>query len=99
MKRYDTITLIAEAPEARGVYEEKTDLATTVFCEVRSVGMRENYEALAHGRRPEVVFVLSQDFDYAGQKRVVWNGVTYNIIRTYLTEADEIELTAERMVQ
>lgn len=99
MQKHDVITLVAENPGERGVYEDATDTERMVYCTVRSVGMRESYEAMAHGKRPELVFVLSQDFEYQGEKRVIYHNVRYDVIRTYVTEADGIELTVERMVQ
>lgn len=95
MMKADTLTLIAEAVP-RGVNDSPLESERTVFCTVRSVGMRENYEALAHGLHPELVFVLTQDFEYQGEQRCRYNGVYYDIIRTYVTEADGIELTAQR---
>ena len=96
MTKSDVLTLISESPEARGVNERATATERNVFCTVRSVTMRENYEALAHGMMPELVFVLAQDFEYQGEKRCKRGGVYYDIIRTYVTEADGIELTVQR---
>lgn len=95
MQKHDVLTLIAEATP-RGVNDTPLVTEHTVFCTIHSVGMRENYEALAHGLHPEVVFVLSQDFEYQGEQRCRCGGVYYDIIRTYVTDADAIELTAQR---
>lgn len=99
MKKYDTVTLITESPEARGVHEDHEDAGREVFCTVKSVGMREIYEAMAHNKHPELVFELSQDFEYQDEKRLIYHGKKYDVIRTYVTEADGIELVAERMVE
>ena len=98
MKRYDMIQLVSDAPEARGIHEEHQEIPRFVYCEIRSVGRREAYEAMSHGFHPECVFVLSQAFDYHGEKRIIWNGETYHVIRPYESEADEIELTAEKVI-
>ena len=95
MQKHDTIDLIAEATP-RGVNETPAETTRTVFCTIRSVGMRESYEALAHGLHPEVVFCLTQDFDYQGEQRCKWGSTYYDIIRTYVTEEDGIELTAQK---
>lgn len=96
MVRADVLTLIAETPEAHGRFDTPTEVRRQVYCTVRSVGMREAYEALSHGLRPEFVFVLTHSFEYQGEKRCEFHGVEYTVLRTYVTEADGIELTVER---
>ena len=95
MMRADVITLVSEDPSSHGVYETYTPTNTEVFAEVRSVGMRESYEALSIGLHPEIVFRLSVADDYDDQRQVIWNNVTYKVIRTYVS-GDGIELTCER---
>lgn len=99
MVRADVLTLISETPEAHGRFDAPTETRRDVYCTVRSVGMREAYEALSHGLRPEWVFVLTHSFEYQGEKRCEFRGVLYTILRTYVTEADGIEITVERGVQ
>ena len=93
--RYDVITLIGEAPKAHGVFEQPNTTERTVFCTVRSVGMRETYEALAHDLRPEVVFELADYAEYQDEKTCRWNGKTYRILRTYV-KGQKIELTVQK---
>ena len=95
MTKADVITLIGEATP-RGVNETPSETERTVYCTIKSVAMRENYEALAHGLHPEVVFCLAQDFEYQGEQRCRWGSVYYDVIRTYVTETDGIELTVQR---
>lgn len=96
MVRADVLTLISESPAAHGRFDAPTETRRQVFCTVRSVGMREAYEALSHGLRPEWVFVLTHSFEYQGEKRCEFRGVNYTVLRTYVTEADGIEITVER---
>lgn len=96
MVRADVLTLISDIPAAKGRYDAATVVRRQVYCTVRSVGMRENYEALSHGLRPEWVFVLTHSFEYQGEKRCEYHGIPYNVLRTYVTEADGIEITVER---
>lgn len=96
MTKHDILTLISESPDPRSVNDAATATERDVFCTVRSVGMRESYEAMAHGLMPELVFVLAQDFEYQGEKRCRRGNVYYDIIRTYVTETDGIELTVQR---
>lgn len=96
MVRADVITLISDVPEARGRFEAHTEIRRVVYCTVKSVGMRETYEAMSHGLKPEWVFELTHSFEYQGEKECEFKGIRYRIIRTYVTEADGIEITVER---
>lgn len=97
MYRADIVTLIAENPNAHGVLDTYTETTRAVFCEIRSIGQAEVYQAKAVGLAPELKVVLSQSFEYQGEKKCSFHGVLYKIIRTYVTDADSIELTLERM--
>ncbi|MBQ4018219.1 MAG: hypothetical protein II605_03130 [Paludibacteraceae bacterium] len=92
----DVITLVSESPAAHGVFDSITETSRQVFCSVRSVGMREAYEALSNGLKPEFVFVLSDEADYNGEKICVYNNTRYRIVRTYRNNQG-IELTAEEV--
>ena len=94
MKRYDTIQLIGEAPVVRGVFASSTPTVREVFCEIRSVNRNELYQARAIGLDPTFIFALAIAEDYQGEKELIYNGVQYSVIRTYVTD-DGIEITAE----
>ena len=72
------------------VYSEKH-----VFCNQKSIGYREFYEAQATGFKPEIMLEMSS-FSYAMQKYVKYNNVEYKVVRTYTKGLDKIELTLER---
>lgn len=70
-----------------------------VFCGVRSIGMREFYQASASDFHPEVKFVLADYLDYSNEPRVKYTGDlavpgVYRVLRTYRT-GQELELTAQ----
>lgn len=70
-----------------------------VLCGVRSIGMREFYQANASDFHPEVKFVLADYLDYSSERLVKYEGDlapagVYRILRTYRT-GQELELTAE----
>lgn len=96
MVRADVITLISDDPSAHGIFDDFEEHGRQVYCTVRSVGMRESYEAMGHGLHPEWVFVLTHSFEYQNEKACIFKGIRYNVIRTYVTEADGIEITVER---
>lgn len=65
-----------------------------IFCEVRSIGMKEFYEAATVGIKPEIKFVIQDYLDYQGEKELVYNGFRYPIIRTYKTMSNMLEIIA-----
>ena len=68
-----------------------------VFCRVKSIGMKEFYQAQAVGLQPEITFVLPDYLEYNGQARVEYGGVDYRILRTYRA-SHELELVCYREV-
>lgn len=93
--RADVIKLISESPAAHGVFDAAAQTKRTVFCEVRSVGMREMYLAKGHDLHPEYVFVLSDYGEYKGEMLVEYHSVLYNVLRTYVNR-QKIEITVAR---
>lgn len=69
---------------------------TVVLCGLKSVGRTEFYNAAATGLRPELVFVV-HGYEYNGEQLVEFEGVRYQVIRTYQVDFEELELTVERM--
>jgi len=54
-----------------------------VFAEIRSIGMREKYEALQAGLDPEYTFVLADYFEYENEDECTYEGQLYRVIRTF----------------
>lgn len=70
-----------------------------VFCEIRSVGQKEFYQAHTKGLKPEIVFVLSDYLDYENEMLAVYNGQRYRVLRTYrVNGSNKIELVCYREV-
>ena len=60
--------------------------------------MRETYEAMAQGLKPEFVVVLpSWDDDYHNERFLEYNGERYSIIRAYKAKDQTCELTVTRL--
>lgn len=68
---------------------------TTILCGEKSVTRSEFYNAAANGLKPEVILVVHR-YEYSGEKKVIFEGVRYRVIRTYSDNPEEIELTCER---
>ena len=95
MKRYTVIYLIGERPEAHGVLEAHQRPERKAYAVMRSVGMRETYEAMGHGISPERVFDLAAPEEYRDEKFVRWNREIYRVVRTYVN-GDTLSITVER---
>lgn len=97
MIRADIATLIAESPAAHGIFDTPTESTRDVYCVVKSVGQTEVYQANAVGLNPELKLVLAHAFEYDGEKQLLFHEERYDIIRTYVNEADGIELTIQKV--
>ena len=93
MWRQSEVTLIRERPGCHGVGLPIPEIRRTVRCSVRSIGQKEFYQAMALGLKPEVKLVLDYAANYRGEKRCKFEGVYYEIERTYNPQTNESELT------
>lgn len=71
------------------------DRKREVFCQARSVGMKEFYAASSTDFHPELKLVLADYLDYDGETLADFDGQRYRILRTYRT-GQELELTLEK---
>ena len=67
-----------------------------VFAKVKSIGMKEKYEALNVGLKPELVFVLADYYDYDNQEFIEYENNRYTVIRTYRKDSNELEIVVTR---
>lgn len=95
MKRHTVVYLIAEDPQAHGVMAEHQRFERKVFAVMRSVGMRESYEAMGHGIVPERVFDLAAPEEYRDEKWLRWEDKLYKVVRTYMN-GETLSVTVER---
>lgn len=101
----DVIKLVSNTGHTYDEYgnEVITQTERQVFCQVRSVGRTEFYQAAQNNLHPSYVFSISHFMDYQGEKELLytdWTGEEkrFVIVRTYRT-GDSIELTAEERVK
>ena len=95
MKRHTVVYLIAEDPQAHGVLADHQRFERKVFAVMRSVGMRESYEAMGHGIVPERVFDLAAPEEYRDEKWLRWEDKLYRVVRTYMN-GETLSVTVER---
>ena len=93
----DVITLltITEAPNTIGDIVG-TITRADVFAQVRSIGMKESYEALAVGLKPEMAFVIADYYDYDSQEFIEYNSLRYKVLRTYRKGSNELEIVVTK---
>ncbi len=63
-----------------------------VFAKILSIGTQEYYQAQASGFKPELKFVLADYLDYENEKKIVHDGMEYDVIKTY-RKGRELEIT------
>lgn len=110
MYNHELVLISYEKSEDDVGNEIKETIETTVLCKLFDVGQTEFYNAKIAGVKPEMKFVV-HDFEYDGQREIVFQSVKYQVIRTYQMghelstrkranslKFDEIELTCERVV-
>ena len=95
----EVIKLVAEHVGTVDKYgnEPRTYTAREVLANVRSIGIREFYNAAQTDYKPECTAVLADYRDYDDEKIVVWNDEVYHLIRTY-RNGRQLELTLERRI-
>lgn len=67
-----------------------------VLCNVKSIGRNEFYAAAQTGLKPEITFVI-HGYEYNEEKEVEFEGEKYKVIRTYMKDFEEMELTCEKV--
>lgn len=90
-----TLLTITETIDPIGDLVE-TIVEKEVFAKVKSIGMKEKYEALAVGLKPEYTFVLADYYDYDDQEDIEYNNERYKVLRTYRKDSNELELVVTR---
>lgn len=84
---YDELIYLVSKSEEPEVDEYGDDVYKDVLnarlVEVKSVGMKEFYQAQTAGMKPEIVFELADFYDYDGQEEIIYQGFKYKVLRTY----------------
>lgn len=101
MAQYKDICYLGDIREIENSYGDVVETvvysSNHVFCNIKSVGYREFYEASAQGMKPEIILEM-YSIEYNMQEYVLYNNVAYKVIRTYNKGVDKIEITLQRGV-
>lgn len=101
------VTIKGIKKDASGFKTGEEVSTVDIFAEVKSVGRAEFYEAARSGVRVDIIFVVNPD-DFAmaavlveGKKikpsRVIYDGTTYLIERTYKKDLHVLEMTCKEV--
>ena len=92
------LTLISEAFEFDEIGNQiSTEKKKEIFCNVKSVSKNEFYNAAATGLKPSLVFVI-HSYEYENEEKAEFEGTIYNVIRTYIVNSEQLELTCEKVI-
>ena len=95
----DVIELVKEASGENEMGDPITTLEyREVFANKKGIRQSEFYQAHATGLRPSIMYLISE-FDYNDEKQIrVDKDKIYNIIRTFPTKNERLELVCEGLV-
>ena len=85
-------TTVSTTMNSQGDYDV-TRIDRQIFAGVKSIGTKEYYEAVTVGLKPEMKFVIQDYEDYQGEKELAYNGFRYEVIRTFRTQTNQLEIT------
>ena len=96
MQQWNVITLVSYMVTTS--YDDYGDsvlseVKQNVYAECRSISQTEFYQAQTAGFKPEIKFVLTTSRDYKGQEEIIFNGIRYKVLKTYIPPNDSIEIT------
>lgn len=83
---------------AKGVVESEIKYETEVWAHPKSVTYNEFYQATEAGYKADIIFSV-YSFEYKGEEEVKYSDEVYDVVRTYSTSNDRIELTCSRRKQ
>lgn len=93
----DIITLVTQSYTVDSAGDSiATETTKDVFAERRSIGMKRKMEAMDAGLKLEHKFILADEYEYSGEEILVYNGIRYNIVNSFITDDRRVELTTAR---
>lgn len=82
-----------------GELKERETSSGIRLVETKSIGMKEFYEAHAHGLKPEIVFIMADYFDYDNEPFIMYNSRRYQVLRTYQkTGSNALEIVCQHLL-
>jgi SPP1 family predicted phage head-tail adaptor len=98
MRWGDVINLISIVYSQNSIGDiTETPTSRQVFANQKSIRQSEFYQSQANGLKPEIMFEI-RAIDYADEKKLSFNSLQYNIIRTYSKNGEILELICNRLI-
>lgn len=101
---YDNeLTLISEILQEDEIGNQiATEIKTNIFCNFKSIGRTEFYNAASNRLKPSLIFIIHA-YEYNGEKYVEFSEdlspkEKYKVIKTYKIGIEELELTCEKVL-
>lgn len=88
---------IASTADNSGDCTPEVTIKREIFCKELSIGQSEFYQAQATRFNPQIKLKIYR-MEYGGETQVEYMGKIYDVIRTYATGEDLLELTLGGMV-
>lgn len=73
------------------------EIKTDIYCNLKSIGRSEFYNAASQGLKPEIIFIIHK-YEYGNEKEILFEDKRYKVIKTYSKDFEEIELTCEKVM-
>ncbi|EHL17393.1 hypothetical protein HMPREF9630_00560 [Peptoanaerobacter stomatis] len=93
----EIILISKEITTDDNLIEQETEIEKSILCREKSVNRDEFYKAGAQGFKLGYI-VIVHSFEYNGEDKAIYKGKSYDILKTYQTGVDEIELTLSQKV-
>ena len=94
---FDSILTLIKTEKSGNIdeYGDPIDKETKrdIFCQVKSIGQTEFYQAQTVGVKPELKVLISDYLDYQDEVEAIVGKIRYKILRTYRTMSNELEIT------
>lgn len=73
-----------------------------IFCDKKSIGRTEYYNAAANDLKPEAIFIV-HPYEYNNERYVEFSEdetpkIRYKVLKTYKVDFEKLELTCEKVI-
>ena len=106
-KLIQLVTVKGNTKDADGFVTGEDISTVEIFAEEKSVGRSEHYDAMRNGIRVDIIFSVDpEDFELGTvlvegkkvkPKRIIYDGTTYKIERTYKPDMHSLEMTCKEV--
>lgn len=92
----DFITFLTVTNNNNGPFGEAEIESESIYAEIKSIGMQEFYASKGVNTKVDIKFIIYAN-EYKGENKVKYDDKIYNVVRTYKTGLDKLEITCVRV--